>query len=419
MEEIDWTKKHILKIDSESYCNDKVNEEDLESRRGKIEPWLTATFQSEHLSLLAGSGLIKAITSIAGTAAQGMDRMTFNEFKNQIKNAADVQAKKFGRGKANFEDDLRVAIELYKGLEIQGEEKAVALRADIDIQLGQFINNILTTELSFFKKKEEGDALSYLKSFLISFASRTASRDRLQIFTTNYDRLIEYACDEAGILILDRFIGKINPVFRTNKLELDYHYNPPGIRGEPRYVEGVIKYTKLHGSLDWRFGNDEITKYPLPFGAEQNHPGIPKDPFDHVVIYPNSTKGIETVFYPYSELFRDLSSAVCRPNSVVVTYGYNFGDSHINHILKNMLLIPSTHLVIISRGEDHEKIKIFVKENNQSQFTLLLGSHFGDFKTLVDNYLPKAAIDRITERKQKILQMRGKEHSEPAEVSVQ
>ena len=102
MEEIDWTKKHILKIDSESYCNDKVNEEDLESRRGKIEPWLTATFQSEHLSLLAGSGLIKAITSIAGTAAQGMDRMTFNEFKNQIKNAADVQAKKFGRGKANF-----------------------------------------------------------------------------------------------------------------------------------------------------------------------------------------------------------------------------------------------------------------------------------------------------------------------------
>lgn len=407
MNEIDWTKKNILKIDNEPECDDKINEETLSTLRAKIEPWLTATFQSEHLSLLIGSGLTNAITNMAGTKAQGMERLTFSNFDKIIKDTADQQSQEHGHDEANLEDDLRVAIDLYKGLKIQGDKKADSLKNDIDLQLHEFIKKILKTEKEFLGKKDVGFALAYLKSFLISFASRTASRDRLQIFTTNYDRFVEYACDSAGILILDRFMGKINPIFRTNRLELDYHYNPPGIRGEPRYVEGVAKYTKLHGSLDWKFENNEIIRSPISFGVDENHPEIPDKPFDHIVIYPNSAKGVETVFYPYSELFRDFSSAVCKPNSVVVSYGYGFGDSHINHILKNMLDIPSTHLVIISKTEKTGKIQKFVEESNQSQFTLLLGPHFGDFKILVDNYLPKAAIDRITNRRHKILQMRG------------
>jgi hypothetical protein len=410
MQEIDWGKKNILKIDNEPQCEDEFEETALNNFRGKVEPWLSAIFQSEHLSLLLGSGLTNAVSELAGTSSQGMGRLDFTQYKNEIKNAADSQAKEMGRDKANMEDDLRVAIELYKGLLIKGDKTALQLRTEIDEQLLSFIKNVLKTEKDFFEKKNESNALNYLKSFLISFSSRTASRDRLQLFTTNYDRFIEYACDEAGILVLDRFIGKINPIFRTNKLELDYHYNPPGIRGEPRYVEGVVKYTKLHGSLDWSFENENILKVPLPFGAAESHPSIPEKPFDSVVVYPNSTKGIETVFYPYSELFRDFSGAVCRPNSVVVTYGYSFGDSHINHVLKNMLSVPSTHLVIIARSVN-ERIKNFVEENNQSQFTLLIGPAFGTFKSLVDNYLPKAAIDRISSRKQKILEDRGKGHT--------
>ncbi|MHA2039851.1 MAG: SIR2 family protein [Promethearchaeota archaeon] len=339
-----------------------------------------------------------------------MERLSFSELGDKIKNTADSQAKALARGKANFEDDLSVAMELYKGLLVQGDEKSKTLKDEIEVKLAEFIENILTAEREFFAKKDEGNALSYLKSFIISFASRTASRERLQIFTTNYDRFIEYACDKAGVLILDRFIGKISPVFRTNKLELDYHYNPPGIRGEPRYVEGVIKYTKLHGSLDWRFSEEEIIKSSLPFGADNDHPDVLEEPFEHVVIYPNSSKGIETVFYPYSELFRDLSSAICRPNSVVVTYGYGFGDSHVNRILKDMLTIPSTHLVIISWDIADNRIQKFVEQNNQSQFTLLIGNHFGNLKTLVENYLPKAAIDKISEREQRYREKTGRDN---------
>ena len=65
----------------------------------------------------------------------------------------------------------------------------------------------------------------------MSFASRAASRERLHAFTTNYDRLIEHGCDLAGLRVVDRFVGALTPVFRSSRLELDLHYNPPGIRG--------------------------------------------------------------------------------------------------------------------------------------------------------------------------------------------
>ena len=408
MNKIDWAKNHILKISNEAECLDNISEDDIKKYRDKIEPWLTAVFQSEHLALLAGTGLTSAVTAIAGVTAQGMGRLEFNEFGEQIRTSADSQAKEMQRGEANFEDDLRVAIELYKGLLVQGDTNAKILKDDIDDKLSVFIKKVLNTEKEFLDKK--CNALIYLKSFLISFASRTASRDRLNIVTTNYDRFIEYACDMAGILVLDNFTGKITPMFRTNKLELDYHYNPPGIRGEPRYVEGVVKYIKLHGSLDWRFKEDKIIRTPLPFGANDEHPEILEKPLNHVVIYPNSAKDIETAYFPYAELFRDFSTAICRPNSVVVTYGYGFGDSHVNRILADMLTIPSTHLVVISWDKANGRIQRFIENNNLSQFTLLIGEHFGDLKTLVENYLPKAAIDRITEREQRVLEKRGKDN---------
>jgi hypothetical protein len=290
------------------------------------------------------------------------------------------------------------------GLLILGDDKSSALKDIINKKLIEFVQALITNERAVIDPTKCKDAIDLLKRFLISFSSRTATRDRLHIFTTNYDRFIEYALDSAGIYILDRFIGKLKPIMRMHKIELDYHYNPPGIRGEPHYVEGVVRYTKLHGSLDWRLENNEIYKYPLPFGKE---PEDISNPYDSYIIYPNASKGIDTAYFPYSELFRDFSSAVCRPNSVLVTYGYGFGDSHINRIIYDMLTIPSTHLVIISFDAADGRIEKFVSKCNKSQLTLLIGKHFGNLRDLSENYLPKSAIDRITDRKQKILEKRG------------
>jgi len=423
---IDWNEKHILKTNTKLVCTSDIGEINAEELKKEVEPWLSAIFQSEHLSLLIGTGLTSAVSFTAGVIPQEMSRLALeNGLSDKIKSKADETARKMNRGEANIEDDIRIALELINVLKILKDARHTDLETELNTKLLAFIKSILKTEREFISKLKTDDekgilAFNLLKSFILSFTSRAASRERLNLFTTNYDRFIELACDETGVLLLDRFKGKIQPIFRNTRLELDYHYNPPGIRGEPRYVEGVARITKLHGSIDWKFTGDKIIRSLLPFGAADTHPEIPQNVTEQVVIYPNSSKDIETAFYPYAELFRDFSSAICQPNSVIITYGYGFGDSHINRVIEDMLTIPSTHLVVIAWdrnyanegepvnfGSSRERIIKFLEDKNSAQCTLLIGEHFADLKNLVEFYLPKSAIDRLTVKMQKLKDNRG------------
>ncbi|MGB4183024.1 MAG: SIR2 family protein [Dethiobacteria bacterium] len=395
--------------------------------RPRIEPWLTALFQSEHLSLLCGSGLSHAIHQMTNKSNfSSMDKVDFSVFNEEINRAADETAKNTCREVSNIEDQIRVANEMFTGLSHYCPPEATfrgsrnikwqikKLSEDIDKTLKDFAASILLGErniaLSSAKKREE--AFGCLVNFLMSFASRSGTRDRLQIFTTNYDRIIEAGAELAGLHLLDRFVGNLVPIFRSSRLSIDMHYNPPGIRGEPRYLEGVARFTKLHGSVDWIYTMRNIRRFGLPFGADSigpylQAPGLSGAIVRGLMIYPNAAKDRETAEYPYVELYRDFSAAVCRPNNTLITYGYGFGDEHINRVIEDMLTIPSTHLVIISYSDPLGRImKIYEKVARPAQTTLLIGEHLGQLKTLVDHYLPKPAIDRTTIKMAELLKAR-------------
>ncbi|CCJ47864.1 SIR2 family protein [Bordetella parapertussis] len=385
--------------------------------RSRIEPWLTSLFQSEHLSLLAGSGLTHAVHYLAaGKGAAGMGALTLSNHQDEIHQAAAKTAEEAGREKGNLEDQLRVANELLRGLEIlQKNSEAEALRMELQTGMQDFAKSILGSEagIATAEADKREQAFNTLVTFLMSFASRTGVRDRLNIFTTNYDRLIEAGAELAGLHLLDRFLGKLMPIFRSSRLDLDMHYNPPGIRGEPRYLEGVARYTKLHGSVDWVQTGKDIRRIGLSFGAESvepylKAPGLGAVTAHQLMIYPNAAKDRETADYPYVELFRDLAAAVCRPNSTLVTYGYSFGDEHINRVIRDMLTIPSTHLVVISYNDEPlgRIMQTYQELGRPSQISLLIGPALADLTTLTEHYLPKPAIDKTTFRMSELLKQR-------------
>jgi len=397
--------------------------------RPRIEPWLTALFQSEHLALLTGSGLSHAIHHIAtGDTLPFMDPIEFTHFDTEIKAEALKTSAAAKRAAGNIEDQIRVANELLRGIEIIASrfkglpEEAGGLKENLKEVIKIFATSILKSEQELITAEAEKleKAFNYLVSFLMSFASRTGTRDRLQIFTTNYDRFIEAGAEMAGLHLLDRFVGSLAPVFRSSRLDVDMHYNPPGIRGEPRYLEGIAKFTKLHGSLDWVNTERNIRRIGLPFGAESidpylKAPGLFGADALQLMIYPNSAKDRETAAYPYVELFRDFAAAVCRPNSTIISFGYSFGDEHINRVIEDMLTIPSTHLVVISYNDPLGRImQMYERLGRHAQITLLIGNHLGDFQNLVDYYLPKPAIDRTTFRMAELLKSRWSVgHAEP------
>lgn len=392
--------------------------------RQRIEPWLTSLFQSEHLSLLVGSGLTHAVHKLAtGNNATAMCALILRNYQTEIDNSVVKAATEAGRKNGNLEDQLRVANELLRGLEIlQKGNEAESLRTELEISIKNFAQSILNSEagIAMAEEKLREQAFITLISFLMSFASRTGVRDRLNIFTTNYDRVIEAGAELAGLHLLDRFLGNLMPIFRSSRLDLDMHYNPPGIRGEPRYLEGVARYTKLHGSVDWVQTGKDIRRVGLPFGAESvepylKAPGLNGASANQLMIYPNAAKDRETAVYPYVELFRDLAAAICRPNSTLATYGYSFGDEHINRIVRDMLTIPSTHLVVISYDDPLDRImQTYQEMGRPSQISLLIGPALADLTSLTENYLPKAAIDKTTIRMSELLRQRmGFEAQQP------
>jgi len=413
---MNWN-KHCYRVGSHSDAWDVLPAatEDFDkfvvAARKHIEPWLSAVFQAEHLNLLLGSGFTTAIGSMAGAVATRMAKVKFGTaFDAAIDAHADSGAKTMGRDAGNIEDQFRSALTVLEGFTVVNAAEVGKLKSAMDAQLKAFLDSLLATEAGIAKGKDEEHqtkAENALQAFLLSFASRAASRERLHVFTSNYDRLIEHGSDLAGIRIIDRFVGALNPVFRSSRVEVDVHYNPPGIRGEPRFMEGVVRLTKLHGSLDWHFNKEgrQIHRKGIPFGAPGDHTDMPKEPIDTVMIYPNPAKDVETTQYPYAELFRDFAASVCRPNAVVVTYGYGFGDDHINRVLLDMLTIPSTHLVIIAYEAD-QRVTGFCEKTRDAQVSLLIGAHFADLATLVESYLPKPALDYITGRMTELMKHR-------------
>ena len=352
-----------------------------------------------------------------------MDLTVFKSMNDEITAEATRSAKAAGRAVGNFEDQVRVAAELIRGLQIIAttkdggapeQDKLTTLQIELTAALQEFADSILKGERGLVTAPAEKRdlAFNYLVSFLMSFASRTGTRERLQVFTTNYDRYIEAGADVAGLRLIDRFVGTLAPVFRASRLDIDLHYNPPGMRGEPRYLEGVARFTKLHGSIDWLDCDRAIRRIGLPLGAKDSAPflsdtGLQELDALRFMIYPNSAKDRETASYPYVELFRDFAAAICRPNSTLVCYGYSFGDEHINRVIEDMLTIPSAHLVVIAHSDPLCRImRMYERLGRHAQITLLMGDHLGDLRELVVNYLPKPAIDRTTIRMAELLKAR-------------
>jgi hypothetical protein len=397
--------------------------------RKRVEPWLSAILQSEHLALLVGNGFTTAIARAAGASPPSMGGWQIDGgFHEELEAAARSSATQLGRDNPNIEDLVRAALTLLGGLDILQDPRAAELRGELDRVLLELTHSILDAERAIDdairSDNEEGRrAHRLLVSFLLTFASRTASRERLQLFTTNYDRLFEYGCDLAGLRPLDRFVGVLEPVFRASRLDVDLHYNPPGIRGEPRYLEGVLRLTKVHGSLDWRSAEGRLRRIALPFGAGADHPAIPSAPSDGLMVYPNPAKDVETALFPYAELFRDLSAALCRPNSALVTYGYGYGDDHINRVMLDMLAIPSTHLVVLSYDWCEGRLVRFLSNvGREAAVSLIVGSEVAGLDELVTHFLPKPAIDSISLRQADLLARRrplGETHRPPGDEEAQ
>jgi len=148
---------HKFKLSDDKACS-WLNGKDFTEKelRPRIEPWLTSLFQSEHLTLLVGAGLTHAVHRLAtGKQAAGMGEVKFNNLNDEINAASKISAMRSGREEGNFEDQIRVANELLRGLEILKNTNAGQLRDGMTSILTSFSQSILTSEKGIAEAQEE------------------------------------------------------------------------------------------------------------------------------------------------------------------------------------------------------------------------------------------------------------------------
>jgi len=142
------------------------------------------------------------------------------------------------------------------------------------------------------------------------FARWAASFERrtpLEIFTTNYDLLIEQALERMHWPVFDGFVGSHRPFFDLTSIEID------------SLPVRWLRLWKVHGSVNWQLGDDG---WVVKAGDGKK-----------LLIYPSHLKYAESRRMPYLAI-RDRLRNFFRTNpAVFITCGYSFADQHINEDL--------------------------------------------------------------------------------------
>ena len=164
-------------------------------------------------------------------------------------------------------------------------------------------------------------------------------RENVDYLILNYDTLFEDALAIENIEFVDGFKGGASAYWDSTTFENQQAY---------------AKIIKVHGSIDWLIFNNET--FPRRINSK-----VKLDSFEahSILIYPASTKYIETSIDPFSKLFEIARLSLKtdkEQQKVLVSIGYSFSDLHINKEIENAIIRSDGHLTLI----------IFIKDENNS-----------------------------------------------------
>ena len=240
-------------------------------------------------------------------------------------------------------------------------------------------------------------SLLHHKHFLNRVLARPTTLPRVNLATVNYDLLFEEAMDDLGIVYVDGFSKGLRRFFKPETYNYDYYYPASTTEGRVHRMEKVLHYYKIHGSLNWIQSND--SSFNNIYGIEQL-PSPPKDNVESILIYPTPMKETETLGFPYSDLFRRFANCVEQPQSVLITYGYSFGDEHINRIIRDAMSIPSFQLVVVSFDcPDNSPLGKFYQSMKEAEnVSFVIGKEFAEWETFTKKILPDIPNSEIEEK---------------------
>lgn len=164
---------------------------------------------------------------------------------------------------------------------------------------------------------------------LVSWISGTQRPHAVEVFTTNYDLLLEEAFEAAKVPYFDGFTGGHAPFF-----------DPVTVAGDDLPARWS-RLWKLHGSLGWSSQGNSVVRSGGHDCSE--------------LVYPDHLKYDLTQKQPYAALFERLKDFLLTPDSLLMTVGFSFRDAHICAVLDEALAMNSNTAVFAFQFQSLEK----------------------------------------------------------------
>lgn len=154
-------------------------------------------------------------------------------------------------------------------------------------------------------------------SELVSWINGINRKYAVEVFTTNYDLLLENALERSRTPYFDGFSGSKSAFF-----------DPSSISNNDLPARWV-RLWKLHGSLGWETNEKgEIVRVPNSTNAS--------------MVYPSHIKYDQTQAAPFSSLFERLKNFILEPDTLILSTGFSFADAHISsRLLECLMANPS------------------------------------------------------------------------------
>ena len=172
------------------------------------------------------------------------------------------------------------------------------------------------------------------------------------IFSTNYDLFIEKASLAYSAMRLnDGFVRVPSLTGRSEYSSRTFFTTTSSAANLYNYKVDIpcINLVKLHGSLSWRKDGDDIlfsimdlASLPTTKTSAQVKEFVDK----YAVVLPETRKFHTTLMdNPYYELLRIYANELDREGTLLIAFGFSFGDKHILDVTKRGLKNPTLRLV--------------------------------------------------------------------------
>lgn len=224
--------------------------------------------------------------------------------------------------KVNIEDILN-QIRRIRELTVETSKKYEGVSGEEAKKLDK---EICTTIYEVILGKEKTAKLESTKKFFawLSILNRDFSKE---VFTTNYDLVIEKSLEASCIPYFDGFVGSYEPFFWPESIDK--------LVGKGDLTQNWIRLWKIHGSLSWFWKQDDKNKATqiVRIGRIENI----KAEKNELVIYPSKEKYDSSRKQPFIAYFDRFKNYLLSGELLFIFTGYSFSDQHINEIIFNCL----------------------------------------------------------------------------------